>query len=436
MGYLYPHDLIKEIKGRWNTKFWAGEKVPNLPKDELLTTILDVAYIASLMTEEARRIRFQLVYISPEEAQKSTQISNKPIRFCPPRPFTASEVLRIAPAGDPTMTMLAIFESEKLGIRCDTALAIWGLIDIGSEYWKCIRGEVPAALSPPNCFTVAVIEPGHIVISRLGNVFLRLKQGRISGESIDIFSSGPINGYLSAASKALYQDATKRLKLEKYSEEADENDYAFGKYFDFLENILLKTQEKRHGGTFIIIPDALNAEDSRLKDRIRIKYVCEGVSSWNILVKELCSHKQYFGLEEQLRKKKNLSVEKYQQLETFRYSLESAQQDLADKASLYASLTSVDGVVLLTDRYRLIGFGGEVIATSSVEIAEICYDSDGNKRRTQTIDNFGMRHRSALRFCSSYEDSIAFVISQDGQVRAVKRCGSQVLIWDDVAIGK
>jgi DNA integrity scanning protein DisA with diadenylate cyclase activity len=51
------------------------------------------------------------------------------------------------------------------------------------------------------------------------------------------------------------------------------------------------------------------------------------------------------------------------------------------------------------------------------------------------VESFGTRHRSAFRFCSSLEDSIAFVLSQDGGVKAVKRHGKDVLMWPDINTG-
>src|SRR5205823_5448760 len=117
-----------------------------------------------------------------------------------------------------------------------------------------------------------------------------------------------------------------------------------------------------------------------------------------------------------------------------RLSAEEQELDekLGDVAQTTASLTSVDGAVVITDHFRVLGFGGEVTAVSpslaSVTLAD-------NRPHTIPIDSFGTRHRSAFRFCSSFEGSVAFVVSSDGGAKAVKRVGSEVLLWPDINTG-
>jgi hypothetical protein len=51
------------------------------------------------------------------------------------------------------------------------------------------------------------------------------------------------------------------------------------------------------------------------------------------------------------------------------------------------------------------------------------------------IEFFGTRHRSAFRFCSSLEDSVAFIVSQDGETKVAKRVGSEVILWTNIDVG-
>ena len=86
--------------------------------------------------------------------------------------------------------------------------------------------------------------------------------------------------------------------------------------------------------------------------------------------------------------------------------------------------------------FVLSGFGGEVIALSPtlhrVKVATDCFAKHGAH---VSIEEYGTRHRSAFRFCSSFEDSVAFIISQDGGVKVTKRHGADVLLWPDVNMG-
>src|SRR5664279_628415 len=49
-------------------------------------------------------------------------------------------------------------------------------------------------------------------------------------------------------------------------------------------------------------------------------------------------------------------------------------------------------------------------------------------------DHFGMRHRSMMRYCGMNAKSIGFVVSQDGDVRAIMKLGKRVVLWDNVRL--
>ena len=103
---------------------------------------------------------------------------------------------------------------------------------------------------------------------------------------------------------------------------------------------------------------------------------------------------------------------------------------LADCVRFIASLSGVDGAIVITDKFRVLGFGSEVLAHSpSLE-----YVVTPNKRKV-SIDSFGTRHRSAFRFCSSFEESVGFILSSDGGVKATMRVGPDVILWPDINIG-
>ncbi len=53
----------------------------------------------------------------------------------------------------------------------------------------------------------------------------------------------------------------------------------------------------------------------------------------------------------------------------------------------------------------------------------------------KNIELFGTRHRSAFRFCSSFDESVAFIVSQDGEIKIAKRVGSEVILWSNINIG-
>lgn len=65
----------------------------------------------------------------------------------------------------------------------------------------------------------------------------------------------------------------------------------------------------------------------------------------------------------------------------------------------------------------------------------MCFISYNNKvNKLKTFKDQGMRHRSAYRFCSAVEGSVAFIISQDGTIEACTKHDGSVVVYDNVAL--
>jgi hypothetical protein len=186
-----------------------------------------------------------------------------------------------------------------------------------------------------------------------------------------------------------------------------------------------------------MVPDKFQHGDSRLTDRITIKYPCDYDYVWNLLVRSLVNHRKYYDLHFPMWDSKTaIEPKKYQEIERLSSEEEEIEESLTDCARLIASLSGVDGALVLTDRFRVLGFGGEVIAASpTLRAVKIAGDCRAKNCRDISIEGYGTRHRSAFRFCSSFEDAVAFIVSQDGGVKATKRHGPDVILWPDVNMG-
>jgi DisA bacterial checkpoint controller nucleotide-binding len=99
-----------------------------------------------------------------------------------------------------------------------------------------------------------------------------------------------------------------------------------------------------------------------------------------------------------------------------------------------ASLSRVDGLIWLDSRLQLKAFG--------MEITDVAKDPGpvfraqnplGTKTNKLNLNDYGTRHRTMIRYCSAYPDSVGFVVSQDGNVRAVTHSGNCALLWENVA---
>ena len=90
-----------------------------------------------------------------------------------------------------------------------------------------------------------------------------------------------------------------------------------------------------------------------------------------------------------------------------------------------------------SDRLEALGFGAVVKnlarAPSLVWTAQ---DEDATESKLvgTKSDDCGTRHRSAMAICAAL-DCIAFVVSQDGGVKAFKTQGDKVIVWPSVQLG-
>jgi hypothetical protein len=105
---------------------------------------------------------------------------------------------------------------------------------------------------------------------------------------------------------------------------------------------------------------------------------------------------------------------------------------LIELTRFVAQLSGCDGAIVITDDLKLFGFGAEIRAEMNlgVKVFEVIDDYDEINRKYMTIDleQFGMRHRSAIKLISHIQDSRVLVISQDGPISTVWSDGDNVIV--------
>lgn len=435
--YSYPRELINDIKKLWKVSVqYKKEQIPDLPSDKTLVNLIDIAYHASFLTEEQRRLGFKLVFCSKEKLNKNRKVLADfdgfyVVSFSKPREFSVSEILRLAPATDFTRILICVDEYKSSG-KNNATLKIWGLLDTGSSWWDFIHGESNKGIPPPNALTISSTRPGQLSISRQGFNIVNLRQGNIFTPPGGALYSGHLSNFFIESQNALYSETCKKIEANCYDSKGNDDNYPKRRYISYLERILFQIREKNHGGTLIIIPDHFKVTDKRLTDRILIKYPCNYDRAWHLLTNHLANHRKYYDLYFPLWDgEKEIKLSDFREITRLERQRGEIEEALSDSVKFITSVSGVDGAVVMTDRFRLLGFGGEVIAPSfSLSKIKLA----GKQKQHLPIEMYGTRHRSAFRFCFSYEDSVAFIVSQDGGIKAVKQVGAELLLWTDINI--
>ena len=430
---IYPTSIRKPLIKRIEELCEGGliQKPEHLPDTEIFQLLIDIAFHASFMTEEKRLPGFRLLYCSPDDL-KPTGLHEirfrrfRTITMPSPRPFTVSELNRIAPAADLTRFLVCVCPENKK----KNSLRIWGLLDVGDNWWKFVHHEVSGGRPPPNFLTITSPAPGELSFSIQGTILLMLKNGTLSHPSYNPIWSGPISEFLDPSRQCLYDQTLRELQMDKWG-----SDDGFPRrFYDFfLERIIYNIRHLGHGGTIIVVPEEIDSDDPRLTDRILFKYATNYDYAWDSLVRSLVNHRRYYDLHFPLYDgEKEITLEAYKKLSYLKFEEDNIEEEIQDIAKSIASLTSVDGALVITTQFKVLGFGGEIIATSRT-LTHVTMASD--QRRKIPIESLGTRHRSAFRFCSSFEDSVVFIVSSDRGVKAAKRHGRKLLFWPDINAG-
>jgi len=442
VNYTYPKDLLSRIRDEWTGAEHLTAQPPELPSDDFLNEFLELSYQASMLAEEHRRIGFRLAYISPETANQlagPVELGrlHEPVIFRSPRKFTVGEILRIAPATDHTKVLVCV--SPMKGDEPDSAesLKIWGILDTGSSWWNYTQGESQVGNPPPDCLTLSSIEPGNLTISRGGMVLFSLLRGEIITPRRRTLYMGPLAKFFQNGEVSIYGDVLDQLGGVDGDNVDLLKDTPKHYYFRFLESLLFQIREGRHGGAVIVMPDTGEKIFDTLKDLVMVKYPCDYDYVQSMIVRAIALKHKYKNLyRESYKSAGNISIANHRQLDSMTEQRREIENRITDTIKLLASASSVDGAVLMTDRFRLLGFGAEIIVSApNLHNVHLANDSEAKSTTLVPIESYGTRHRSAFRFCWENPESVAFVVSMDGGVKCARRIDDKLVFWPDINFG-
>ena len=433
----YPRDLYAKLQRRWHGEPLAdGWPRVDLPEKVVLDELLDVCYHASLVTEEGRPTIFRLAYISsrtPVSPPRQESIALEPImRYVlgQPVPFTVGELRRLAPVADPRRILIAV---EKIMEGTRRRLQIYGLIDVGMALWEMARHERVCGTASPEALVVTSTRPGELSICRGDHPVIRLRGGEVLTPTQSVLFHGPVARFFLGASDQLIREACERSGVNQDPEKDDALSFA---HLWFIESILLHIAELKHGGALLFVQDAVADNDERLQEVVSIKYRLPSTRPRDALLAAMAIRLQHNDFAERLHARRVVRREDLENLEGMAWNERELEDFARDAARFIGSLTAVDGAVVLTDKLRIIGFGGEVrVSVPGTDIIHISKNEEGDESTAAPFTVYGTRHRSAFRFVESMVPSVAFIMSQDGGIKAATMVGGRVVVWPYFEIG-
>lgn len=423
--FIYPGNLVSKLRKFWLLRVPAPlDQLLDLIPDQVLQELLEVTYHSTFHTEEGRRVGFRAIFSTYEQLEATHPGATT--CFSIPRKFSVGEIYRLAPATDPSRVAIGIALDAK-----DT-LQVWGLVDCGSAHqdfnsgFQDLTGNIDYGDPPPPFLTVSAIEPGSLSVTCGASSVLNLREGRLL-EPANILAEGPVAASLHGAIAGIRQEA-----IEVYRYPVASLETIGQVYMQYLKKVLLRIRDKAHGGTLLIIPEEVVKDDPTLGGRLRIKYACTRSRTRRLVLESLILRDRYSALRQKSFGAAGVPQAIYEEMFTLYERRAELDAALSNSVSFLAGLSAVDGAVIITDRFRLLGFGAMIIVPSLLRQVSIAFDSNGECNGTIGVESYGARHGAAFRLCESLDVAVAFVVSQDGGVKAVKKLGSTVVLWEDV----
>ncbi|HTB76462.1 MAG TPA: hypothetical protein VK762_24615 [Polyangiaceae bacterium] len=434
MTHAYPRRLADFARTRWRELAALKDPGPcdprggTLPEPQALENLLDIAYQASLLQEEDRPVRFRLFVGDPARlpAGVGPPTGLHCLRFNEPRRYDEHEIRRLAPA--------AKFTRALIGVRSVGGhFEIWGMLQSGPRWLQSARGGRPLPSPvPSDAVVVRAVGPGRLAVA-LGEVILaELRGGQLQSATMDVFESGWLSSRFV------------RLRTELVSEHDEAMRGLGGAPLNpdvtrkiaqqMVKRLIATMRDAHHGGTLLLVPRERAAGLVDDRGAIRLKYA--------------------FADDEPRRRYRSLILAVMRELalagdvdpatgpvgwEAYRAStrpaIVSLDEAILEMSQLLAALGEVDGAVLLTDSFEVLGFGGEIVGTlPEIRSVRRALDLEGTACEDVPIDHVGTRHRSAYRLCAQEPMAIAIVVSHDGGVQFVANRDGVTTYWEHVPV--
>ena len=375
------------------------EEEQKLPPRDVLEDVCQTLLNVSCLREEGRFPSFRVCFVRPDSELLDTYIYAHVLRFQNPIPFHTRELHKLAPALNAGMSYLMLDITEK-------PYTMIGIIASYTAWEKIVTREVISGNRMPRIPNIFVNGPGELRACFGESSIVCYSAGHCVFFRTDTFTSTLIADQLARDSHITQKE---RLQL--------------------LYRILYQVNSYGHGAAILIVPSA-----EACMEYIDLKYPMRSP----YLFGDGLRPEKPAGIGAHPDKLPNggANAEKLAGVGLDKPSGKARDKDIITYADLIAKFTSVDGAVVLTKDFDLVGFGAETVIDNMENLLpSMCFmNFDNTEDKFKHFKDHGMRHRAGYRFCNAVEGSVAFIISQDGTIEACTKNNGRVVVYDNVAL--
>jgi hypothetical protein len=300
-----------------------------------------------------------------------------------------------------------------LACMLDGGAYLWGMC-----YFKrgaAVIGEVPASTEEtrhfsPDCPTITISGTGALQITRGNSVIGRIEGGRFMRSQATVFTSFMLGQYLYPLVGVEADAVTRQFKSDAEADRAKS-------FLVCLEYIVEVLSQRNAGATIILVPPTFI---DRALDEADTAWGVVGSLEINLL--------------QSARLNFDRLIHQHRHISNALFRLD-VDQSLRYRLRSLVDLSRVDGALLLTPTFDVIGFGMKLKSQKwigGVQHGPLIQDVESEHL---DFSKLGTRHNSALNFVGSLPGSVAFVASSDGPIRALVRSSvDKICYWPDCRV--
>jgi len=293
--------------------------------------------------------------------------------------------------------------------------------------------ESPPSYSAPGLFYAIAEGTAELSVYREHGLMARLRQDAVVVGEHDVLWRGPIYKKLLPSIRRLRKGVIEEVGREVYDASYFSPGGLEEEWLGTLSRLLIGIQRYRHGGALLI---------SNSKDDLRFKYVlrydrlaeCLRRRAAHQARESAAMHKIHDEYIEYDRKR--LPMRLYYDEGVAQDEAKDCDVELTGCVRFISSLSRVDGLIQCDFGLKFNGFGAEILFGEDPECVFQANTSNPSDKDLVPLEpsHFGMRHRSMMRFCAHHPDSVGFVVSQDGDIRAMTVEAKRLYVWENVMV--
>lgn len=423
--HFTPADLATFV----HTELQRSKIKEEKPAEAILKELFNTLYYASLQTEEGQFIKVTVTLFDHRNVESTEPLQYDQWNFFAFEPkieFSIKNLVKLSKAADPWSSSLSVYYDEN------NKLFIYGMIDQTFHYQSYLNYEEDEKPMYPGIIQTMINGIGILNVMLDYHPIATLNQNSLVKLYPNVFEYGPVSDFIRKKSTYSKSFIEKKVGHQlSIDDTAVYNEIIFEYVIQSISRILLRIKTYHHGGAILITRNP--NEDLITKyelnyNRIEsaVLHILNSVTDNDLLLDEIEAYK---------RKKKDIPSVLHEEFNQNEMDIEDSYNELIGAVRFVSSLSCVDGLVVLSPHLNVSGFGTVI---SEKALPPYVYLNRSSKISVNKVKidpkHFGTRHQSMFSYCYKHPESLGFVVSQDGEIRAIKNVGGEVMMWENIKV--